>query len=526
MKLNLNNIIEINSRLTNMSYYDIISLREKTRANPKWLHFGAGNIFRGYIARINQDLIQKGWWDSGIIVAESFDDEIIEKIYRPYDSLALVVTLHREGNFSVQCISNLAEAILIKDKKRLYEILNFPELQIISFTITEKGYSLRNPSGELFPEVQRDIAGMPKDSNHLMGIITELLYERYKNIQNPVALLSLDNCSENGKKLKESIIFYAKSWIENGKMEREFLDYLESEEKVAFPWSMIDKITPRPAQEVKEYLEKLGFEKMDSVITSRYTYIAPYVNLEELEYLVIEDHFPNGRPPLEKAGVFMTSRTQVSSAEKMKVTACLNPLHTALAVFGCLLGYHRISEEMEDRELVNLLKKIGYDEALPVLEDPKILSPQKFIDEVIEIRLPNPYIPDTPQRIVTDTSQKIPIRFGETIKSYAFHQKVTQLEYIPLVLAGWLRYLLAVDDEGNELILSPDPLLEELTKNLEGISYDYYCETKGLNGLLENTSIFGIDLKNVGLSGKVKAYLEEMCQGKYAVRKTLKKYLG
>ena len=119
-------------------------------------------------------------------------------------------------------------------------------------------------------------------------------------------------------------------------MEAEFVAYLEDETKVAFPWSMIDKITPRPASEVQAALEASGLTDMAPIVTSRNTYIAPYVNAETPEYLVIEDKFPNGRPALEAAGVYMTDRDTVNNTERMKVTTCLNPLHTALAVYGCL----------------------------------------------------------------------------------------------------------------------------------------------------------------------------------------------
>ena len=120
-----------------------------------------------------------------------------------------------------------------------------------------------------------------------------------------------------------------------------------------------------------------------------------------------------------KSGVMFTTRETVEKVERMKVCTCLNPLHTTLAVYGCLLGYTKISEEMKDQDLVKLVEIIGYKEGLPVVTDPGILSPKKFIDEVLQIRVPNPFMPDTPQRIACDTSQKLSIRFGETIKEYA-----------------------------------------------------------------------------------------------------------
>ena len=174
---------------------------------------------------------------------------------------------------------------------------------------------------------------------------------------------------------------------------------------------MIDKITPRPNAKVEEILRADGLEELEPVITSKNTYIAPFVNAEECQYLVIEDSFPNGRPNLEEGGIIFTERETVDKVEKMKVCTCLNPLHTSLAVYGCLLGYELISEEMKNPVLKKMVETIGYKEGLPVVVNPGILDPEKFIGEVINTRLPNPFMPDTPQRIATDTSQKLAIRF-------------------------------------------------------------------------------------------------------------------
>jgi fructuronate reductase len=235
---------------------------------------------------------------------------------------------------------------------------------------------------------------------------------------------------------------------------------------------MIDKITPGPDTGVKAMLEASGFTDTETQVTGRGTQAAPFVNAEEPQYLVIEDSFPAGRPALEKTGVLFTDRPTVDRVEKMKVCTCLNPLHTALAVFGCLLGYTRISDEMKNPDLVKLVETIGYREGLPVAADPGIISPRQFIDEVIRVRFPNPFMPDTPQRIATDSSQKIPVRFGETIKAYLASDTldVTDLKLIPLVLAAWVRYLLGVNDEGTPFTVSPDPLYASLAPGLSGIT--------------------------------------------------------
>ncbi len=242
---------------------------------------------------------------------------------------------------------------------------------------------------------------------------------------------------------------------------------------------------------------------------------------------MIEDKFPNGRPPLEKAGVYMTDRDTVNKVERMKVTTCLNPLHTALAVYGCVLGYTLIADEMKDPELKQLVHEIGPVEGMPVVTDPGILSPQDFVDEVIQVRIPNPFMPDAPQRIATDTSQKVGIRYGETIKAYVEkYGDAKKLKAIPLAIAGWCRYLLAVDDKGEPFELSPDPMVPELTGKLAGIQVGKPETYQGqLKEILSNANIFGIDLYQAGIGGMIEDMFLEEIAGPGAVRAVLKKYI-
>jgi fructuronate reductase len=286
---------------------------------------------------------------------------------------------------------------------------------------------------------------------------------------------------------------------------------------------MIDKITPRPDDSICETLSSLGLENMQAVVTSKNTYAAPFVNAEETQYLVIEDSFPNGRPALEKAGVLFTDKETVDKAEKMKVCTCLNPLHTSLAVFGCLLGYKRISDEMKDADLVKLIKGIGYREGLPVVIDPGIIKPKDFIDQVINVRLPNPFIPDSPQRIAMDSSLKIPIRFGETLKAYKkAGGNCAELKLIPLVFAGWLRYLLGIDDKGNLFEVSPDPNYESLKEKLEGIKLGQTGPFhEKLEPILSNSAFFGVNLYEFALGNIVEELFIKMLAGTGAVRQIL-----
>ena len=513
--------------------YDREAVMARTKENPFWIHFGAGNIFRAFQANVVQNLLNEGVLDRGLVVAEGFDYEIVEKMNRPHDEYSILVTLKADGTVEKTVVGSVMESCVLDSENdaefsRLKEIFEKDSLQMVSFTITEKGYSLVNGKGEILPAVAADFENGPKKPASYIGKVASLLYTRFLAGEKPVAMVSMDNCSHNGDKLYAAISAYAEKWAENKVCDAGFVAYVNDKSKVTFPWSMIDKITPRPDASVEAILKADGFDGLEPVITSKNTYVAPFVNAEECEYLVIEDAFPNGRPNLEKGGLMFTERETVDKVEKMKVCTCLNPLHTTLAVFGCVLGYEKISEEMKDAELKKLVERVGYIEGLPVVVNPGVLDPKEFIDTVLNVRIPNPFMPDTPQRIATDTSQKLAIRFGETIKAYAASDslKVEELEMIPLVFAGWLRYMMAVNDNGESFTLSPDPLLDTVCPIVGQIKLGEEADVEAiLKPVLENNAIFGVNLYEVGMASKVCDYFREMTTGVGAVRATLKKYV-
>lgn len=514
--------------------FDRTAITKNTKEHPFWVHFGAGNIFRAFQANVVQNLLNDGVLDRGLIVAEGFDYEIIEKMYKPHDDYGIVVTLKADGTVDKTVVGSVVESVTVDsenktDFTRLKEIFENDSLQMVSFTITEKGYSLVNGRGEMLPSVQADMKNGPEKPESYIGKVVSLLYTRFLSGEKPIAMVSMDNCSHNGTKLYEAVEAFAKQWEESALVKEGFHAYINDPKKVSFPWTMIDKITPRPDPSVRDILAKDGVEELDPVVTSKNTYVAPFVNAEECEYLVIEDAFPNGRPELEKGGLMFTTRETVDKVEKMKVCTCLNPLHTALAIFGCLLDYDLISKEMKNPVLKKLVEGIGYKEGLPVVINPGILDPKTFIDQVLNVRIPNPFMPDTPQRIATDTSQKLAIRFGETIKAYEASDSlnVNDLKLIPLVFAGWCRYLMAVDDQGKAFTLSSDPLLDTVCLYVKDIQLgDTVDAATVLKPILENKKIFGVDLYEIGMAEKVCQYFTEFIAGPGAVQKTLEKYVS
>jgi len=509
--------------------YDYRKLWAETKKEPIWLHIGGGNLFRAFHSVLQQHLIEKKKTNKGIIVVSTINDGLIEKIYHPYDNLSLNVVMKGDGTLDMEVIASVAESIAAyggdSSWQRLKEIFRNSSLQFITLSITEKGYVLRDIHGNIQPSINQELEQGLYQPKHTMIMLTALLNERYKAGKAPLALVSTDNFSHNGDKLRDAILAVATYWQESGLIEQGFMDYITDQTKITFPWSMIDKITPLPSLAVREKLSAIGYGSTELIkVRESSPAIAPFVNTEECEYLVIEDSFPNGRPPLEEVGVLFTNRDTVDQIERMKVCTCLNPLHTALAIFGCLLGYTSIADEMKDSDLKRLVEKIGYEEGMKVVTDPGIINPMQFIKEVIEVRFPNPNNPDTPQRIATDTSQKIPIRFGETIKWYVKRNDldVKDLSFIPLTIAAWCRYLMGINDAGKEMTISQDPLLAELQKHIKKIKLGTPDSVGNhLQPILSNERIFGSNLYEIGLGEKVEEYFKQLVRGLGAVRKTL-----
>lgn len=515
--------------------YDVAAVSKKAKQAPRWAHFGIGNIFRIFIGGIADGLLEAGVLDRGLTCIETFDYDVVDKIYTPYDNLGLSVILHADGTRTYKVLGSMAEAVKAQSSDpahwaRLKEVFRSKELQLISFTITEKGYALAGSDGIYFPFIQSDIDNGPEKATSAMAVLTAMLYVRYQDSRTPIALVSMDNCSHNGDLLRHSVLTMAREWQKKGYVTEDFLTWLGDETQVSFPWTMIDKITPRPSDAIAADLETLGVEDMAPVITSKRTYIAPFINAEQPQYLVIEDRFPNGRPELEKGfGVYLADRATVNLSERMKVTACLNPVHSATGPVGVVLGEELYAKMLNTNpDMMKMARMVAYDEGLPMVEDPKILSPKAFTDELFTDRFPNEYLGDTNLRLATDTSQGVGVRFGETIKAYLKkYGSAERLTAIPLGIAGWLRYMLGVDDMGNTYELAPDPMVPEIQAALSSVVFGNPASlTDQLHPILSNEKVFFIDLYKAGLGEKIEGMFREMIAGKGSTKATIHKYMN
>ena len=484
--------------------FDVQKMIDATLAKPTWLQIGAGNIFRIFVASLQQDLLDAGATDTGIIAYEAYDEQIIPGAFAPYDNLTLGVTLKAAGNIDKRVIASIADAFT-QDLDRLCKIIAAPSLQMISIIITEKGYAV-DPA---------KVCAAPDKAVTAIEQVVAGLHARFLVKGTPLALVTMDNFAENGTQLAKAVLSVAQAWVDGGSVSSAFIAYVNA---MAYPWTMIDKITPRPSAAVAKMLAKDGFAATEITETAKHTFVSSFVNAESAQYLIVEDNFPNGRPPLEKAGAYLTDRETVRKMDAMKVCACLNPLHTILAVSGMLLKYPTIADCMKDPRLVKLIK-MSAEEALPVVEDPGILDPREFLNTVLTERFPNPFIPDAPARIACDTSQKVPVRFGVALSERKKKgMPIADLQAAPLFIALWLRYLMGVDDSGAVMEISPDPRMPETLVALKGVGFG---ATVDLKPILSDASTFGVDLYAVGLAGKIEAIFAEISAKAGAVSKKL-----
>ena len=502
MTLTLENLNTLPQGYT-LPKFDIPDMKAATAAAPTWLQIGAGNIFRIFVAALQQDLLEAGLADTGIVVYEGYDEEIIPTAFAPYDNLTLGVTLNADGSIQKRVIASIADAFA-GDTAKLYDIVAAPSLQMISIIITENGYAV-DPA---------NVCAGPSQATTTLEQVVAGLYARFQKDGKPLAIITMDNFAENGAMLAKAVLTIAAAWEKGGYVPPAFVEYVQT---MSYPWTMIDKITPRPSEDVAKILAADGF---DAAITktAKNTFVSSFVNAESAQYLVIEDDFPAGRPPLEKAGVYFTDKETVRKVDQMKVCACLNPLHTILGVTGPLLKLPTISACMKDARLTKWLNQAAA-EALPTVENPGIIDPASFLNVVLTARFPNPYIPDTPERIACDTSQKIPVRFGVAMKERkAKGIPIENLEAVPLFVAMWLRYRMGLDDSGAPMALSPDPLLPEAVKVLEGLQFG---ERVDLWPILSDAAIFGVDLYDVGLGEKIEGLFYELSAGAGVVSRKL-----
>ena len=375
------------------------------------------------------------------------------------------VTLSEAGN-KTQVIGSIANVLVApEDPKAVVAAMAHEDVKIVSLTITEKGYCLEPSTGALnfeHPDIAHDLAH-PDQPQSAVGFIVAALAQRKANGAKPFTVLSCDNLPSNGTLARGTVLDFAKA------LDPALADWIA--ENATFPATMVDRITPATTEADVETLAK----------TIGYTDPACVMH-EAFRQWVIEDDFTDGRPAWDKVGAqFVTS---VEAHEAMKLR-CLNGTHSTLAYLGYLAGFETISDCVADNDFAAACEKLWQTEIIPVVEQPAGEDLNAYAAALLA-RYKETAIRHRTWQIAMDGSQKLPQRILGTIADNLARGHVPK--GLCLAVAGWMRYVGGVDENGQTIDVR-DPLATEL-KQANDAADDKVA------ALLAFEDIFGADLPN------------------------------
>lgn len=405
-----------------------VPLYDRSRITPGIVHIGVGNFHRAHQAVYLDRLFNEGLdHDWGIIGAgiKPADVKMRERLGQQ-DWLSSVIELDPAG-YTAR-VSGALVGFAEVSAQGLIEALSKPEIRIVSLTITEGGYYIDPKTGGFdvsHPEILYDIQN-PLQPLTVFGALVLALKHRKSTGLNPFTILSCDNLPGNGEATKHAVVGLALA------MAPDIANWIDT--NVAFPNSMVDCITPATGE--REYAmaeETFGIEDAGVVVC------------EPFRQWVIEDHFPQGRPALEKVGVEFVA--DVASFELMKLRI-LNGGHAAIAYPSALLGLTYAHEAMAHPLIQRLLDKIEYEEIIPTVPAvPNVDFNQYF--EQTKKRFANPEIGDTIVRLCLDGSNRQPKFILPTIADRL--DQNLPIKGLALEVAMWCRFCAGVDDMDHPL---------------------------------------------------------------------------
>ena len=427
---------------------------------PGILHLSVGNFHRGHMAVYLDELFEQGedldWAVVGAGLRPSAVD--MRETLKAQDYLTTVVELEPKA-MSAQIISSMID-FLPSDPNLICDALSDGKIRIVSLTITESGYYIDAATGEFeagHPEMISD-AKSPDTPASLFGVLVKALKSRRDAGIEPFTILSCDNLPGNGNLTRQTVLGLARL------SDPELADWIAV--SVSFPNSMVDRIVPATTDRERRLIED-HFGIIDKL---------PVV-CEPFRQWVIEDHFPSGRPHLEKVGVEFV--TDVSGYELMKLRI-LNAAHASMCYPALLLGHHFVHDAMADPDIFQWIKTLLTNEAIPTLKPLPAVDYHQYLDQVLE-RFSNTEIGDTMLRIAEEGSERQPkfilpavidaLDAGKSVDGFA------------LEIALWCRYCLAEDEQG-QLITVKDLKAAELFQFSEA------SKTRS-DAFLDNIDVFG-----------------------------------
>jgi fructuronate reductase/mannitol 2-dehydrogenase len=419
--------------------YDRAALR------PGIVHIGVGGFHRAHQAVYLDELARWGSTEWGVI-GVGLHSRAIGEVLAGQDGLWTVVERAADGDRATVVGALTAYLYAPDDPEAVLAALADERTRLVTLTITGTGYRIDAHSGEFDaddPHVARDLED-PGTPETVFGYLVEALQRRRQAGLAPFTVLSCDNMQSNGSAARTAVVSFARL------RDDDLADWIE--EHVAFPSSMVDRITPNTSPEDRDAIAAAtGVDDRWPVVT------------EPFRQWVVEDSFCNGRPPLEEVGVQFVD--DVSPYETVK-TRLLNAGHSAIAYLGYLAGHRTTSDVLADQVFRTFLERLMAEEIAPSLPEVPGVDLAEYQATLLD-RLANPRMADQLARLSRRGSTKIPNYLLPSVRAAMDEGRPHQL--LCLAVAGWLRFLRGHDYAGEEVpIQGPRPDLVPIAQEAGG----------------------------------------------------------
>jgi len=437
---------------------------DRSRVSVGIVHIGVGGFHRAHQAMYLDQLMNQGeafdWGICGVGLLPG--DARMRDALHSQDCLYTVMTKHPDGRYEARVIGSIVDyKFLPDDPEAVLEIMAAPATRIVSLTVTEGGYNFHHVTGAFdfeHPGVAHDLApgAVPVTS---FGVVAEALRRRRARGLPPFTVMSCDNVQGNGDMAKKTFLAFAT------RKDPELGAWMTA--NVAFPNGMVDRITPVTSEADKAQLaERFGIADAWPVVCEPFT------------QWVIEDHFPQGRPNLQHAGVQLVA--DVIPYELMKLRL-LNAGHQAICYFGVLAGYRYAHEAMANPLWPDFLMGYWTEEAIPTLRPVPGVDLVEYCHTLIE-RFGNPEVRDTLARLCAETSDRIP-KFLLPVVREQLAAGTATIRRSAAIVASWARYAEGTDEQGGPITVVDalkEPLMAAAARNRSNPT-----------AFLENRAVFG-----------------------------------
>ena len=397
-----------------------------------------GAFHKAHQAAITDQVIEKTGGDWRII-GVSLRSERARSELVPQDGLYTLL-IKDNSKVSAKVIASVSNVLYASENAEpVIEALVSPNIKIVSLTVTEKAYGLKNNGMGCninHPSVSRDLENFDKPHG-VLGIIVKALSIRMLSSTLPFTVLCCDNLPNNGKLIGEAIVDFARhidpvlaKWIKKN---------------TAFPSTMVDRITPAPTKKTLSDAKKIiGYVDLGAIETE------PFYDW------IIEDNFPLGRPNWDLAGAIFTN--DVSPYEKMKLRM-LNGSHSMMAYTGFHCGHKYVYNVMSDKKIETLVRRHMLA-ASETLSDKNSIDYKLYAKSLVE-RFRNSSIKHETLQIAMDGSQKIYQRILLPLEE-AFETNISHRPFT-FAMAAWLRHISGATHDC-EIYDVKDPLVKEFSK--------------------------------------------------------------